>query len=418
MTEVRHTYFVLLALRWFSTGLIIPAMALLPLDRGLTVAQMGAAFAVQGFVALALELPTGGLADTWGRKPVLALSAIVGLIALCVLLFARSPLAFGAAAALMGVYRALDSGPLDSWFVDEAQRHDVNADITRGLARGGSIIGLAIGAGALTAGGLIAWAPLSGVEALAVPVVASIIAQLLAVASVFVLMKEERRGTHSGLVSALGDVRRAIAEGVGLLRDSRALKALMAISALWGFGMVAFETIMPIRLAELLEDRALAGVVMGPVAATGWIAFAAGSALAPVIAGRLGILRTAGGLRIAQALGVMAMGLVAGPIGLVLAYFVTYAIHGAAGPLHSSLLHSRVTSAHRSTVVSLSSLAAQPGGSIGLIVLGAIATEMSTVTALFCGAAVLAMAAPLYFVGARTTAQADRPGSCRCSGRT
>lgn len=401
MNEVRRTYFVLLALRWFSTGLIVPAMALLPLDRGLTVAQMGAAFAMQGFVTLALELPTGGLADTWGRKPVLALSGCVCLIALVVLLFARSPLAFGAAAALMGVYRALDSGPLDSWFVDEAHRHDIDADITTGLARGGSIIGLAIGAGALTAGGLIAWQPLSGVEALAVPVIASIVAQSLAVASVFVLMKEESRATHSGLASSLRDVPGAVAEGISLLRASRALKALIAISALWGFGMVAFETIMPIRLAELLDDRSLAGVVMGPVAAAGWVAFAAGSALAPVIARRLGILRTAAGLRIAQALGVVAMGLVAGPIGLVLAYFVTYTIHGASGPLHSSLLHERVTSAHRSTVVSLSSLAAQPGGSIGLIVLGAIATEMSTVTALFCGAVVLALAAPLYFIGIR-----------------
>ena len=93
------------------------------------------------------------------------------------------------------------------------------------------------------------------------------------------------------------------------------------------------------------------------------------------------------------------MGLVAGPIGLMLAYFVTYMIHGASGPLHSSLLHARVTSAHRSTVISLSSMAARPGGSVGLIVLGAIATEMSTVTALFCGAAVLALAAPLYFIG-------------------
>ena len=403
MNGIRRTYFVLLGLRWFSTGLIIPAMALLPLDRGLTVAQMGAAFAMQGFVTLALELPTGGLADTWGRKPVLVLSGCVCLLALVVLLFAQSPLAFGAAAALMGVYRALDSGPLDAWFVDEAHRHDIEADITVGLARGGSIVGLAIGAGALTAGGLIAWHPLNGVEALAVPVVASIVAQSLAVASVVVLMKEESRVAHSSLASSLRDVPRAVLESIALLRASRALKALIAISALWGFGMVAFETIMPIRLAELLADRSLAGVVMGPVAAIGWIAFAAGSALAPVIARRCGILPTASGLRIAQGLGVMAMGLVAGPIGLMLAYFVTYMIHGASGPLHSSLLHARVTSAHRSTVVSLSSMAARPGGSVGLIVLGAIATEMSTVAALFCGAAVLALAAPLYFMGVRLT---------------
>ena len=396
MTEVRRTYYVLLALRWFATGLLIPITVLLPLDRGLSVAELGMALAMQGFVVLALELPTGGLADTLGRKPVLAISGVVCLIALGILLIAQSPLMFGIFAALMGVYRALDSGPLDAWFVDESQRHDSAVDIIRGLAGGGTIIGLSIGGGALAAGGIVAWDPIDGLEPLAVPVIASIVMQALAVAGVLFFMHEERATAHPGFSASLRDVPRTIAESIGLLRHSRTIKALVAISALWGFGMVAFETIMPVRLAQILDDPTAAGALMGPVGAAGWIAFAAGSAAAPRIARRLGILRTAGGLRLAQGLAVVAMGVVAGPIGLVIAYLVTYAIHGASGPLHSSLLHAQVTSKHRATVVSLSSLAAQPGGSIGLIVLGAIATQMSTSAALLCGAAVLAIAAPLY----------------------
>ena len=33
------------------------------------------------------------------------------------------------------------------------------------------------------------------------------------------------------------------------------------------------------------------------------------------------------------------MGLAAGPVGLIAAYWLTYLTHGAAGPVHSTLLH-------------------------------------------------------------------------------
>ncbi len=65
-SRVRRRYLVLLALRWFPVGLWIPITILLPLDRGLTLAEVGLAASLQGFVVLALELPTGGLADSWG----------------------------------------------------------------------------------------------------------------------------------------------------------------------------------------------------------------------------------------------------------------------------------------------------------------------------------------------------------------
>jgi len=41
-------------------------------DRGLTLAQVGMVSATQSIVVLLLELPTGGLADAVGRRPVLA----------------------------------------------------------------------------------------------------------------------------------------------------------------------------------------------------------------------------------------------------------------------------------------------------------------------------------------------------------
>src|SRR3712207_8334671 len=49
----------------------------LPISRGLTIAEIGLLFMVHGIVIMALELPTGGLADVLGRRPVVVAGALL-----------------------------------------------------------------------------------------------------------------------------------------------------------------------------------------------------------------------------------------------------------------------------------------------------------------------------------------------------
>jgi DHA1 family tetracycline resistance protein-like MFS transporter len=80
--SVHRRFLVLVALRWLPVGLLIPVFVLLPLSRGLTLTQIGLVFAVQGLVVMVLELPTGGLADAIGRRPVLLVAGVVSLSSL------------------------------------------------------------------------------------------------------------------------------------------------------------------------------------------------------------------------------------------------------------------------------------------------------------------------------------------------
>lgn len=141
----RRRFLLLRGLRWLPTGLLIPVLVLFLLDRGLTLGEIGLVTAAQGLVLMLLELPTGALADALGRRRVLlgAISAEAAAVAL--LIMADSLPALVVVFALQGVYRALDSGPLDAWYVDTAQAADPDADIERGLARGGVVLGLATG---------------------------------------------------------------------------------------------------------------------------------------------------------------------------------------------------------------------------------------------------------------------------------
>ncbi|GGQ53775.1 MFS transporter [Couchioplanes azureus] len=411
-TRARRRFLLLTALRWLPVGLMIPVIVLLPLERGLTLAQYGSAAALQGIVVLLLELPTGGLSDALGRRPVLLLAGLVDVASLCVLTIADSVLLFVIFYLLQGVYRALDSGPLESWYVDQALAADEHADIETGLSRGGAVVGVAIAGGALLTGGLVALGPFGAVTALSAPVYVALGLQLVSLAAVATLMTEPRpRRGPGALAASVRGVPAAIGGALGLLRRSRIIVALIAVEVFWGFGMIAFESLTSVRLAEVLGDANRASALMGPVGSVAWLASAAGAALVPVLARRIGAAWTGFALRIVHGVTVAGMALLAGPAGVVAAFLLCYAVHGASNPVHSGLLHRQVQGPYRSSLVSLNSMVAQPAGALGLVVLTAIATRASLVAALLTGAVVLAAAAPLYLVARRATPETAPAGA-------
>ncbi|WP_372444470.1 MFS transporter, partial [Micromonospora qiuiae] len=159
--QIRRRYLVLHGLRWLPVGLMIPVSILLMQERGLTLTQIGLAVAAQGAVVLALELPTGGFADALGRKPVLVVANLVGLVSVGLLVVADSFALLLAVWALQGVFRALDSGPLESWYVDSTLAVDPDTSYEKGLGQGGTVLGLSVAAGALLSGGLVALGPIA-----------------------------------------------------------------------------------------------------------------------------------------------------------------------------------------------------------------------------------------------------------------
>jgi MFS family permease len=400
--ETRRRYLILLALRWFPVGLWIPITVLLPLDRGLTLTEAGLAASLQGFVVLALELPTGGLSDSWGRRPVLVLSAAVALVSMSLLAFAETFAMFAVAYVLQGVYRALDSGPLEAWYVDATLAEDPTATLERGLSAGSAVLGVAIGAGALATGGIVAWVRLPGVPTLVTPVLLGLVVQLAGLLALASLVREPPHPAGKRtLFRSVREVPRVIVAGARLVRRSRILLALLAVELCWGFGLITFETLMPVRLSELVGGPEQAARLAGPAASAAWLVSAAGAALIPRVTARLGVGTTAIVLRVAHGVTVVGMGLLAGPVGVLTGFLACYLVHGAANPAHNALLHREVTGEHRSTVMSMNSMVAQPAGSLGMIVLTALAAGVSTSFAIVVGAVVLAIAAPLYLPAAR-----------------
>jgi MFS family permease len=430
--RARQVFLLLTLTRWFPVGLVVTVTTLLPIERGLSVPQALTALSVTGFVVFALELPTAGLADSLGRRPMLVAAGVLQVAAAVVFLTAQSFWAFALAAAVTGMFRALDSGPLESWFVDTVHATEPGADVDRSLAAQSTVLGVSIAAGALVSGGLVWWHPLDTWSALALPYAVYVALSVVHLVAVIVLVRETprtvahppgagaaadvadpaadaeaagpgatpalspapssgsqgtpgRRGVGGRVLDSARQAPGVIRDGLRLARDNRVLRWLLIVEVFWSVGMVVFETFQPIRLSELLGGTQAGAAVSGPAAAAGWAVFAGGAALTGLATPRFGVARTAIVARVLNGLGAVWMGLALGPVGLIAAYLVTYGLHGACGPAYQALLHREAESRNRTTVLSMASMVSFAAYSLGAPALGWTAGLLSTQAAMIIG---------------------------------
>lgn len=392
-----HRYLTLLALRWFATGLVIPVSALLPLERGLALGELGVAMAAQGVVVLLLEVPSGALTDAWGRRPVLLASVVAAAAAYALVLVADSVTTFTLAWAVTGVFRALDSGPLEAWFVDAEHARGAAHEVPSGLAKAGSVVSAAIATGSLATAALLALSPWSTGVTLALPYGIAIGVVMVQGAAAALLMDPAPPRTAS-----TGAVWTAALRG-GVATIARpGLRGLAVAMMVVAVGVVALETFMPVRLAELSGDRAEAAAQMGVVAAAAWGLASVGSAVVSRVLRRRSPRAVAVGLVTIEGLGLLAMSLAAGPVLLVAGFWLGYLVHTGFGSTYNALVHARVDDAHRGTALSVTSMAFLGSAAGAGVLLGLLAEHTSSSTSLLVGAAAMAVAGGTIAAATRT----------------
>ncbi|HYN67793.1 MAG TPA: MFS transporter [Ornithinibacter sp.] len=406
-------FYLLTTTRWLPVGLVVGIFILVMTDRGLSIAQAATIGSVMGLTCFFLELPTSGFADAVGRRPVYLAAAVINVVAIAAYAFAQSFWAFVVAGALMGAFRALDSGPLEAWFVDTVHETTPGVDVDRPLSRAGSILGVAIAVGAVLSGLLIWWNPASSVfghedaSALDVAVWVSVALSVVHLVVAAVAMREVRPTAGSErtrLAHALTEARQTpvvIRSGLVLLGRNRVLMGIVVAEVFWSIGMITFESFMPLRLEELVGSAQAAGALVGPVSAVGWGLFSIGAWLAGTTSARIGVARAAMVGRVLNALGAVVMGLVLGPVGLIAAYLFTYSMHGMNGPPHAALLHREAKASNRSTVLSINSMMAFLAFAVAGPVLGLMADRVSLSAAMVTAGAVSILGAFFYLPARR-----------------
>jgi MFS family permease len=402
--------FVLLrALRWLPVGLVLPFLVITPEARGLSLGAIGAVFAVHSAVNIALEVPSGALADLVGRRRVLLAGAALTAVSLLVFAAAQSVAAFVASVALLAAGRALISGSLEAWYVDSLRLLDPAAPLSHGLSRGAAAEGVAMAAGSLVAGGLVTLAgPAHGdgggaFSGYGIAAIAGALAAVGYFVAVAILVDErDRRAARGGRAEP---VRRQVAEIFATARaelmESVAVRVVVVTAVALGMSFTAVELLWQPRLADLLSDQRSHGVAFGALAAASMLSAAAGAALSQRLNRRLGLRR-------AYLLGLMAgavcIALLGAP-GSVLAfvplYLLAYLSLGITDPIHFELLNDAVGPTARATLISAEALAVQGGALIANLGVGALASSHGAalvwaVSGTFLAATTAAVALPLY----------------------
>ncbi|GAA0417028.1 hypothetical protein Acor_64180 [Acrocarpospora corrugata] len=399
--SIRWRFVLVSFLSWLPPGLMMAPQVLLMTSRGLDLADVGVVFAIYGVTAIALELPTGGLADVVGRRAVVVVSAVFTVAGLSVLAVAHSVGLFVVAMVLKGIARALSSGPVEAWFVDALHEAEgPEADLKPGLAAGSVASSVALCGGVLAGGALPLLVPGQG---LALPIWAGAGAGVALLVAALAVLREPRRMSRVSFGGVLRGVPVAVRGGFGVTVRDRGVGRLLLVSVGLGVMLNAIEMLTPGRLAVLTGGVETGSTAYAVVAAVGFAANGVGGALAPWFARRFTTSERAaiaGTVVTAIAVGGLAWSVVligsAGMIGAGSGYVAIFAGLSLSEVIRMELLHRRVVSGMRATVLSVNSLLLQAGGTVSAVALGALATTTGVGWAWAACAATTLLLALLY----------------------
>lgn len=387
-----------------AMGVVVAVTALALQGRGLSVGEIGALFAVYATIAMIAELPFGGLADGVGRKPVFLIATVASMMASVVFILSDTFWPLAASFGLVGLGRALRSGTLDAWYVEELHVRAPGVEIQPLLARAQTANFAGLGFGAIVGGflpGLVAGnapaEPLVGRTIYDVSYAAGILLTLGVFVYTVLLIREQERPMNGAVVlREILAVPGTIRDGARLAISQRALLMLLAILTLILFATNPVEVLWPTVVQTMLDPECAAAIV-GQLTAGYFLAIAAGASLA----GWFGSLF---GRRHAVTLAVVLAALVVCQIalavqtsltGFVVVFLIFSVMLGLSESPSASILHTHAPDNRRSTILSVQSLLKQLGAMVGLLVLSSIGETEGVDIAWIAGALGLAAAAVL-----------------------
>ena len=403
-------------LHWFATGLMVPVVALLQLEKGLDLFQIGLTVAVYSGTVMALELPTGGLADSVGRRRVYLYSLAVKTGAIVVVLFARSFLPVLIGFFAMGVARALSSGTMDAWFVDEFIRIDPKGDLQRAIAVVGIFIPIGLGLGSVFGGVLPdTLGPLLARYRYLDRYASNLLAMVLLVfvQFLFTLLAIEDHHTPVTATERVSGFRRfSRILGTSLtygLRNRVVLMLLLATVAM-GVALSGLENFWQPQLKSII-GAAFQTWVFGVLSAGYFLAASIGNLVVTPVCRRLGnryavILFIS---RICMGITWFVLAMQTSPAGFAVFYVVVFLSNGIANSPHAAIMNREIPSSKRSTLLSFESLTLQSGAVVGSILMGYISEVQSISVAWYIGSGILLGSALVYLfipeAGARTSGE-------------
>lgn len=145
-------YSVLYFLNFYLSGLLIPVLSLLLIEKGATLSNLSIILGLYAFTVVLLELPTGIMADLFGRKKTFCLSLVISTIGFIIILFGKGFAFMCLGIMFYGISKALASGSFDALFIDYYIEHNGKDHLHNITSRLSVLEALGLSAGAVSGG--------------------------------------------------------------------------------------------------------------------------------------------------------------------------------------------------------------------------------------------------------------------------
>jgi MFS family permease len=406
-TSIKRTYYTLLLGNTLAASMIWGINTIFLLDAGLSNLE---AFAANAFFTAGMvlfEVPTGLVADMWGRRA----SFLLGTVTLSVstalyvtLWLVEAPFwQWAAVSLLLGLGFTFFSGATEAWLVDALAATGDDGTLEAVFGRGQVISGAGMLAGSVGGGYL------AQVTNLGVPFVLRALILLAMFAVAYALMHDIGfTPKRDGRIVA--EVRAIASDSIEYGWRIPAVRNLMLAGVFTGgVGIYVFYALQP-YLLDLYGNPTAYGIAGLTAAIVAGAQIAGGVLATPV---RRLFRRRTSALLVGEALAAVAVvliGLVANfwaAIGLVVVWALVFA---AASPIRQAYLNGLIPSSQRATILSFDSLAASSGGVAAQPVLGRTADVWGYPASYVLSGVLSAFALPFIARSRRENAPADTAG--------
>jgi MFS family permease len=402
--KVERVYLILTLFTTLSASFIWGINTLFLLDAGLSNVEAFAANAFFTVGQLIFEIPTGVIADTWGRRQSFLLGAFTLIVSTLLYLYmwqiSASFLGWAVASTVLGLGFTFFSGAVEAWLVDCLTYTNYQGEIDPVFAKGQIVGGIAMLTGSV-AGGVVAQ-----FTNLGVPYILRSIMLVLTLIVAFIYMKDlgfEPTKNKDVMKAMKGIVSASIDNG---LRNRPVRWVMLAAPFSAGVGMFAFYAMQP-YLLELYgnpEAYSIAGLAAAIVAGAQILGGMSVSKIRRLFDKRTSILIGGG----------MSSVIVLTFIGLIDSFWIAVVllvfwamIYAATMPVRQAYLNGLIPSKQRATVLSFDSLMSSGGGVVTQPLLGKAADVYSYSTAYIMGAGIQLLAVPFLWLARRENPESD-----------
>ncbi|WP_019228260.1 MFS transporter [Sedimentibacter sp. B4] len=360
-------YSLIVFLRSLSTGLLVPVLSLLLIDKGASLSNISIIMGIYSLTVVVLELPTGILADVIGRKKIFCLSLIVALLGYSVIIIGHGMIFLCIGIIFYGTSRALSSGSFDALFIDSYIETFGKDKLHKITVRLSVLDSLGLSLGALTGGVLPKFSQnlIVDIGTFDLNLIAEILLIIIVLLLSVVFISENSKSEIKKNIS----LKNHIKDSSLIVIKNRTIKCIFISAFATGFFLLTIETYWQPHFTSLLPDNSMYWL-LGIISFLYFASSIFGSIISEKIIEKYNldlkkmylILRT----MLVSSLIITSLQLNA--YSFIVFYTLIYLLLGMSNVPENVILNSEIPSKIRASVLSVNSLVLQLGGLTGSLI--------------------------------------------------